>query len=244
MSEVPDLDRLIESVEATAPSGDPLHQLAAAAQIRDELGELAEALLDHFVVGARDAGCSWSQIGTALGVSKQAAQQRHTGAGTIARRLPSWLSGIRSATPIRLTPPARAAVAHAHTEARRLRHGYIGTEHILLGLLHEPEGIAADVLAGLGVTLPAARSRVEGIVGKGDRRAAGVAVFTPRAKKVLELALREARQGRQTNIGTEHVLLGLIREGDGVAAKALAELGADPLRVRDEVFARMGAGSP
>ncbi len=117
-----------------------------------------------------------------------------------------------------------------------LNHDYIGTEHILLGLIHEGEGVAARALESVGISLDAARHRVEEIIGQGQHALTGHIPFTPRAKKVLEEALREALQMGHTYIGTEHILLGLIREGEGVAAQVLQELGADLNSVRETVI--------
>ena len=117
-----------------------------------------------------------------------------------------------------------------------LNHNYIGTEHILLGLIQEGEGVAARVLTGMGISLEGVRSQVEDIIGQGTEAASGHIPFTPRGKKVLELSLREALQLAHNYIGTEHILLGLIREGEGVAAQVLLKLGADLNRVRQQVI--------
>jgi len=127
-------------------------------------------------------------------------------------------------------------VVLAQEEARLLNHNYIGTEHILLGLIHEGEGVAAKALESLGISLEAVRSQVEDIIGQGGSSPSGHIPFTPRAKKVLELSLREALQLGHNYIGTEHILLGLIREGEGVAAQVLVKLGADLSRVRQQVI--------
>jgi ATP-dependent Clp protease ATP-binding subunit ClpC len=159
----------------------------------------------------------------------------------------------------RFTDRARRVVVLAQEEARLLNHNYIGTEHILLGLIHEGEGVAAKALESLGISLEAVRSQVEEIIGQGGTSPSGHIPFTPRAKKVLELSLREALQLGHNYIGTEHILLGLIREGEGVAAQVLVKLGADLSRVRQQVIqllsgysgpsgekagATTGAGSP
>jgi ATP-dependent Clp protease ATP-binding subunit ClpA len=136
----------------------------------------------------------------------------------------------------RFTDRARRVVVLAQEEARMLNHNYIGTEHILLGLIHEDEGVAAKALTSLGIRLPAVRRQVEEIIGHGKQAPTGHIPFTPRAKKALELSLREALQLGQNYIGTEHILLGLIREGDGVAAQVLVRLGADLNRVRNQVI--------
>ncbi|WP_018683823.1 ATP-dependent Clp protease ATP-binding subunit [Actinokineospora enzanensis] len=136
----------------------------------------------------------------------------------------------------RFTDRARRVVVLAQEEARMLNHNYIGTEHILLGLIHEGEGVAAKALESLGIALEGVRQQVEEIIGQGQHAPSGHIPFTPRAKKVLELSLREALQLGHNYIGTEHILLGLIREGEGVAAQVLVKLGADLNRVRQQVL--------
>jgi ATP-dependent Clp protease ATP-binding subunit ClpA len=144
----------------------------------------------------------------------------------------------------RFTDRARRVVVLAQEEARLLNHDYIGTEHLLLGLAHEGQGVAAKALESLGIRLEAIRSQVEEIIGRGQSEAAssGHIPFTPRAKKVLELSLRESQQLGHNYIGTEHILLGLVREGEGVAAQVLVKLGADLSRARTQVI-RLLSGS-
>jgi ATP-dependent Clp protease ATP-binding subunit ClpA len=136
----------------------------------------------------------------------------------------------------RFTDRARRAVVEAQEEARMLNHNYIGTEHLLLGLIHEGDGVAAKALESLGISLDTVRQQVEQIIGRGQQTLSGHIPFTPRAKKVLELSLDEALQLGHKYIGTEHILLGLIREGDGVAAQVLVKLGCDLNRVRQQVI--------
>jgi ATP-dependent Clp protease ATP-binding subunit ClpA len=136
----------------------------------------------------------------------------------------------------RFTDRARRVVVLAQEEARLLDHNYIGTEHILLGLIHEGDGVAAKALESLGISLASVREQVEEIIGRGNQAPSGHIPFTPRAKRVLELSLREALQLGHDYIGTEHILLGLIREGEGVAAQVLARLGADLNTVRQQVI--------
>jgi len=148
----------------------------------------------------------------------------------------------------RFTDRARRVVVLAQDEARMLNHDYIGTEHLLLGLIGEGEGVAARALESLGISLDAVRQQVEQVIGRGQQAPSGHIPFTPRAKKVMELALREANDLGHSYIGTEHILLGLIREGDGVAAGVLTGLGADRPRVRQQVTqllgGRAGKGAP
>src|SRR4030081_158597 len=143
------------------------------------------------------------------------------------------------------TERARRSIVLAQEEAQRLGNNYIGTEHILLGIISEGESLAAKVLETLGVNLAKVRQEVEAIVGRGGQTVQQEMVFTPRAKRVIELAFEEARQLNHNYIGTEHLLLGLIREGEGVAARALTNLGVDPAKVRVQTTSLLGAeGQP
>jgi ATP-dependent Clp protease ATP-binding subunit ClpA len=148
----------------------------------------------------------------------------------------------------RFTDRARRVVVLAQEESRLLNHNYIGTEHILLGLIHEGQGVAAKALEAMGVSLEEVRSQIQEIIGRGDTASSGHIPFTPRAKKVLELSLREALALGHNYIGTEHILLGLIREGEGVAAQVLVKMGADLTRVRQQVIQLLqgyaGTGEP
>lgn len=139
----------------------------------------------------------------------------------------------------RFTDRARRVIVLAQDEARLLNHNYIGTEHILLGLIHEAEGVGAKALESLGVTLEGVRDQVREIIGEGNQAPSGHIPFTPRAKKVLELSLREALQLGHNYIGTEHILLGLLREGEGTAVKVLSRLKVEPSDVRQEVIERL-----
>ena len=140
----------------------------------------------------------------------------------------------------RFTERARKVVLHAQKEAIRLRHNVVGTEHLLLGLVQEGEGIAGRALQGLEIDLSKVRSEVEKIIGIGDQMIIGEVPFTPRAKRVLEMAFDEARQLGHNYIGTEHILLGLIREGEGVAAQVLKNLGVDLENARKQVMSLLG----
>ena len=144
----------------------------------------------------------------------------------------------------RFTERARQVVVLAQDEARVLKHNYIGTEHLLLGVLREDEGVGGRVLDSLDVTIEEVRAQVARIVGLGDEVTTGQIPFTPRAKKVLELALREAVQIGHNHIGTEHILLGIVRENDGVAARILADFDVDADKVRGEILRRLSAPRP
>jgi ATP-dependent Clp protease ATP-binding subunit ClpA len=143
----------------------------------------------------------------------------------------------------RFTDRARRVIPLAQEEAQRLNHNYIGTEHLLLGLLREGDGVAAKALASLGISLEAVRAQVEELIGQGQTAPTGHIPFTPRAKKVLDLSQREALQLGHNYVGTEHILLGLIREGDGVAEQVLARFGADHARLREQVLRLLTGGS-
>jgi ATP-dependent Clp protease ATP-binding subunit ClpC len=144
----------------------------------------------------------------------------------------------------RFTDRARRVVVLAQEEARMLDHNYTGTEHILLGLISEGDGVAARVIRSLGLTLEAARDQVEQIIGRGEELPSGHIPFTPRAKKVLELSLREALALKKSYIGTEHILLGLVREGDGVGAQILERVAAPSSVIRENVIELADAEPP
>jgi hypothetical protein len=202
------LDLLISHVRASAPD-EPLAQLSEAARLKDDVGEVTDALLGHFVDQARRGGCSWSQIGEALGVSKQAAQQKHA--------YPKPFTGER------FTDRARAAVAAASDAAHRLGHTYVGTEHLLLGLLSQPEGLAGKVLAEHGITTETVDAHVLALVGRGPGGEESMVLpHTPRVVKVLTATLTVALELGHNYIGTEHLLLALYREPDSIGARFVA----------------------
>jgi hypothetical protein len=204
--------------------------------------------------GRLTLGCRWwppkagSQRGTALicgsaGLRKISEISERRATGICKRDVSCYPPGSRTeprraagSMLERYTDRARRAVVLTQEEARMLNHNYIGTEHILLGLIHEGEGIAAKALESLGISLEAVRQQVEEISGQDQRAPSGQPPFTPRAEKVLKLALREALQLGHNYIGTEHILLGLIREGEGVAVQVLVRLGADLNRIRQQVI--------
>jgi hypothetical protein len=210
-----DLDELIAGVEETDGA---LDRVAAAAAVKDQIDALGDELLDHFVKEARAEGHSWTQIGDALGVTRQAAQQRH--GGLIAR----LVEGLAKGRFKRFTPRARAAVVAAEAAARDRRHEWIGTEHLLLGLLANDDGnVAQQALARLGVDRATVERLVDELVPPGTEPVSGHIPFTPRAKKTLEVALREALHLGHNYIGCEHIALALRRLDEGVAAHVLAE---------------------
>jgi hypothetical protein len=230
------LDDLITQTRAQAHSIEPLELLASAARGQQQLADLGEQLLDHFVQEARTAGCSWSQIGTALGISKQAAQQRHSMLRWLTSKFVGGVESSSGAMFKRFTARARQTIVLAQEEARQLRHDFLGTEHLLLGLLAEGEGIGAQALQRAGITLETAHAEVEKIIGYGKKTPNGRIPFTPRTKKVLELALCEALELGHNYIGTEHLLLGLLTEGEGVGMHVVTAAGVQPTELRNSVL--------
>ena len=215
-SPLPDFDQLVAAVDAAEAT--ELDRVRAAVVMADELGSLGDSVVTHFVGAARKSGCSWSAIGAELGVSKQAAQQAFVAGprrGRFGRRpasRPHW----------RWSDEAGLVLKATKDEARALGHDHVGTEHLLLGLT-SGDGIAAVALRRLGVDHDAVRGHVEEILGAGDKPGAARPPFTPRTKKVLELAVREAIRLRHDRVRTEHLLLALVREGQGLAAQILVQ---------------------
>lgn len=164
------------------------------------------------------------------------------------KRFANWVRGVPvpddRVSFADLTDRAQRVVTLAQEEARLLNHNFIGTEHILLGLIHEGEGVAAKALEALGISLDAARAKVEEVIGPAGSTTTGSPPLTPRAKKVLELSLREALQLGHKYIGTEHILLGVAREGEGVGAQVLISLGADLSQVRLQVIQMLSGYQP
>jgi DNA-binding transcriptional MerR regulator len=252
------LDDLIDLVNHRAENGNGQARLTEASALSQELNSLTDQLLDYFVQQAREAGMSWSQIGQQLGVSKQGAQQRFTGQSKLEdlphqlrelgasleekflARSPSASGGllqkVRSAfKPQRFTAAARQVVILAQEEARGLQHDRIGSEHMLLGLLREESGVAAATLRSVGVTLEQVRTKVSQKVpatesGSND----GHLPFASGAQSALEAAMTESANLRHNYIGTEHVLLGVLRD-DHMAREVLRDLDIDVDHLTDEV---------
>ena len=208
-----DLDDLIAQVEGDAP----LDRLAGAMAVKADLDELADSLIGHFVDEARRAGCSWSEIGTAMGVSKQAAQQRHT--SSVGRRPRDW-SWRRFG---RWTQRARVVVREAYRAAGDLGHDQIDTEHLLLGMLAVPGGIAGKLLLNAGVTPDRVTNRLA-LPAETHRRRRHI-TFAPNAKRLIEAAHANAVRLGHNYIGTEHQLLAAFDVPDSVAAEVLAAAG-------------------
>ncbi len=217
MTPTPTLQELIEGVRADAPGEDALTQLGEASKAASELEQTTDALLGHFVDQCRRSGCSWSEISGALGVSKQAAHKRFS-----FDRFAFDASNFQ-----RFTELARKVLAQSEEEAHRLGHGFVGTEHILLAVIDVLDGLGAQLLAESGVTKVAVEEHVVAFISSGPAGGQGRLPFTPRAKAALEQALAEALTLGHNYIGTEHVLLGLFGDQEGMAAQILAALGAN-----------------
>ena len=227
------LDELIGFVRSQ--EGTALDHVSAAVRISEHLSELADHLIGHFVDQARKTGASWTEIGQSMGVTKQAAQKRFVPKATDTD-WQSLLADAFHAHPFsRFTLRAKGVVVAAQEEARELRYGHISPEHLALGLLHQPEGLAAEAISGLGVTPEAAREALVAALSPAtvEEPVSGKIPFTPPAKKVLELALREALLFGHNYIGTEHLLLGLLDDEESRGGGTLTRLGITRERVRE-----------
>jgi Clp amino terminal domain, pathogenicity island component len=221
------LEQLSAPIDADRGAGS-LARVEAAAATASELRGLGDALLDRYVQAARADGRSWAEIGTALGVTKQAAHERFVGAPL------AW--------PQNFNEPARAVVARALEEARGLGHRYLGTEHLLLALTMEP-GLAASALADLGVDQRGVRSSIERIIGRGSS-GDGTLGITPRTKRVFEAAVKAAKRiSSQRCADSEHLLLALAA-GEGVAAEILSEHGAGEEAIREQLASLLEREAP
>jgi hypothetical protein len=221
MTPSPTLQELIDSVKTDAPGGEALSRLSQASRTVDDLEQIGDALLGHFVDECRRNGHSWSEISSALGVSKQAAHKRFT---------------FDTPTFERFTERARAVVSGSEIEARRLGHGFVGTEHILLALFDVTGGVARQVLDGAGISKAAVDEHVLEVITRATPPEEGKLPFTPRAKAVLRSGAEVALQMGHNYIGTEHILLGLFADEDAIAAKVLSELGLSDDTVHELVL--------
>jgi hypothetical protein len=227
MSPAPSLQELIHLVETEDSS--PLGRLRAASGLAGHLTEVGDAALGYFVGQARHAGHSWSQIGDALGVSKQAAQQKHT---------VRQASGIEEPGFERFTPRARNAVSDAELVAREWGHDYIGTEHLLLSLYRDPHGLAAVILVESGLGEDQAIETIAQRVERGGGARVGKLPFTPKATAVVDAARSMAVDLGHGHVGTEHLLIGLNRV-DGVAKEVLERAGLTSELVDQRVVAKL-----
>jgi hypothetical protein len=235
------LDELITYVRSQ--QGTALDHVSAAMQVSEHLGEVADHLIGHFVDQARKAGASWTEIGQSMGVTKQAAQKRFVPKAsevTVPPDEAGWQAALADAFRAhpfsRFTNRARHSIKAAAEEARQRRHNFVSPEHLALGLLHEPEGLAAKAIAALGVPLDSAREAVVAVLppaGEGDP-APDKIPFTQGSKRCMALAVREALRMGHNYVGTEHILLSLLEDSEGTAGGALIALGVT--RERAEEF--------
>jgi hypothetical protein len=209
---------LIARMDAELPEADNLARISEAQLRAHTLADLGEQLVGHYVGQAKQAGASWTQIGDAIGVSKQAAQQR-------------WVPPIFD----RFTDRARHVVVLAQEAARARKHHYIGTEHLLLGLLGEPDGLAGRALVALAGSIEAVADAVDGRLEPGTENSPARIPFTPKGKETLEQSMIQTKELGHDYVGTEHLLLGLLAVDDGVAAAVLTELNVDLPAARDKV---------
>jgi hypothetical protein len=222
------LDELIRYV--TSHYEGPLDQVSAAVQVAEQLGEISDHLIGHFVDQARKSGASWTEIGASMGVTKQAAQKRFVPKETaFAALLDDILPG--QAFTSRFTDRARRALEAARQEARDHGHNYVGTEHVALGLLHE--GLALQAIEALGVPAATAREALIAALGPSVEANPADLHLTAKSRKALALTLREALLLGHNYIGTEHMLLGVLDEGEGLGATTLVSLGITADATRD-----------
>jgi len=223
------LDALIGHVLAQHPDGDPLDHLADAVAVSGHLGEIADHLIGHFVDAARADGASWTEIGSHMGVTKQAVQKRFVPRES---EDPDFPEGGRLS---RFTPRARHTVQEAKKRAASTGATHTTNIHLLLGLLTEPDGIAAKAIEALGVSIETVESTAAATLSPGRRRAARGVNFSRELKKTLELSLREALRLEHNYIGTEHLLLGLLRNTGDPAVTLLEGLGVTHKKVEAQV---------
>ena len=226
------LDDLIETIKKVHP--DALDQLSSAVLAADHLGEVADHLIGHFVDQARRSGASWTEIGRSMGVSKQAAQKRFVPKDP---GEPSDLDPSQGFS--RFTPRARNVVVSAQNEARAASNAQIGPGHLVLGLLADPEGLAARAITGRGLTLDAVRAAATATLPPAAGELPALVPFDARAKKALELTFREALRLGHNYVGTEHILLALLEQegGDG----PLSGLGLDKASTEAALLAALAA---
>jgi hypothetical protein len=231
MAPAPSLTELIQTVNDRSADEDALTRVAAAAEVSGEITNKADLLLGHFVEAARHDGRSWAEIGAALGVTKQGAQQRFVDRDAATAAPDDQLL-------VRYTSRARASVARARDEAREMGHNYVGTEHLLLGVLTDPGALSVRVLEGLGIPIDQLHQAVvEAAVPRPPNAVVAADVpFTPRARRVLDLTRGESLRLGHNYIGTEHLLLALTAEQDGIGGRVLRDRGVDADRARAELI--------
>jgi ClpA/ClpB-like protein len=223
------LDDLIETVKNQHPGADALQQLSDAVLVAEQVGEVADHLIGHFVDQARHSGASWTEIGASMGVSKQAAQKRFVPKEFFAPSDGGQLNFSR------FTERARQVLTRAERSARGVRNDQIDTPHVLLGLIGEREGLAAKAIDRFGGTPAELGERITAVLPPGVDTMPERIPFSPRGKKALELTVREALRLGHNYIGTEHILLGLLEQGEGPAYDVLVDVGVTKPVVENEI---------
>lgn len=216
------LDELIDYTRARQPTGGPLQHLTNAVLLSEHLDEVAGHLVGHFVDQARRAGASWAEIGQAMGVSKQAAQQRFVSRGALDE---SESAAMDASGYERFTDRARLVVSTARDQAQASGHDQVGSLHLLLGLVADQVSLAARAIEAQGAVLEQVRGAARAALGPGGEPAADPVTYSTDAKKALQLAFREALRLGHNYIGTEHILLGILRDEKAPAAQVLTGLG-------------------
>ncbi|MEU8547604.1 Clp protease N-terminal domain-containing protein [Streptomyces roseoverticillatus] len=235
MDEPVTLSDLVNRVTRLHPDGDALVHLSDAVVMSELIGDVADQLVGYFVDAARKSGVTWAEIGSAMGVTRQAAQKRFVHKAAAAGMLA--VGALDPATFDRFTPRARAVITASQEEARAAGHDYLGTEHLVLGLLSQPAGLAAKFL--LEKTTPEQlRAAMEEVLGPRGDNAPEHIPYTPRGKKSVELSLLEAQRLGHQYVGTEHLLLGVLAEQHGVGAKVLLGLGVERRGVEEWLAAQ------
>jgi hypothetical protein len=225
MDEPMTLGDLVDMVTSRHPDGDALECLSEAVSVSEQIGGLADQLVGHFVDVARKAGLTWAEIGGVLGVTRQAAQKRFV-------PKVAALGTLDATVYDRFTPRARAVITASAEEARAAGHGYLGTEHIVLGLLSQPEGLAAKYLEQK-TTPEQLRAAMGEALGPRSDTVPEDLPYTPRGKRAVELSVQEAQRLGHGYVGTEHLLLGVLAEGHGIGAKILLGLGVEQQGVEE-----------
>jgi hypothetical protein len=236
-ADLSDLNSLILRVTGERAGADPLDRLELACSTARDLDEVADQLVTYFVNEARDAGLSWTQIGERMGVTKQAARKKF-----VPRDIPDEPSVLRERIYGRYTGPARHVIVLAQAQARDRHYHYIGTEHILLGICHEPAGTGARIIRACGTSLDPLAADLARRLPPPSGEVPERPPFTAGTKKVIELTARKARQLGHDHIGTGHLLLGLLIQGSGPAAEVLAEAGITWQRAERELLRLTAAG--
>ncbi|PSL51994.1 ClpA/ClpB-like protein [Saccharothrix carnea] len=224
------LDTLVDHVTGLHPDGDALMHLSDAVAVSERVGDVADQLVGHFVDAARQAGMTWAEIGKTMGVTRQAVQKRFVPTA-------SALAPLDETIFDRFTPRARAVVTASQEEARAAGHDYLGTEHLVLGLLSQPQGLAAKYLSEK-TTPDRLRTAMGKVLGPRVDNVPDRIPYTPRGKRAVELSLQEAQRLGHDHVGTEHLLLGVLAEQHGVGAQVLRDLAIERRAVEEWLATR------